>query len=140
MRRNWQVRNNFVKMILLLFYPLEFFLIEKIVIPRIEFLIGTIIIFVLSMILFILYSLKKIMTKRLFMYIMSIGLISFLSNFIFVNHRLPIVHQLLWLKNIYTYVFIFIFVACSFVINLPVYGIFIIWDKIDAKHDGEKGR
>lgn len=138
------MRNNFVKMILLLFYPVEFFLIEKIVIPRIEFLIGTIIIFVLSMILFILYSLKKIMMKRLFMYIMSIGLISFLSTFIFVNHGIPLVHQLLWLKNIYTYVFVFIFVACSFVINLPVYGIFIIWDKIRdaaaAKRDDGKGR
>lgn len=138
------MKNNFIKMILLLFYPVEFFLIEKIVIPRIEFLIGTIIIFVLSMAFFILYSLKKIMTKRLFMYIMSIGLISFLSTFIFANHRIPILQQLLWLKNIYTYVFVFIFVVCSFVINLPVYGIFIIWDKIRdaaaAKRDDGKGR
>lgn len=138
------MKNNFMKMILLLFYPVEFLLFNKMIIPRMEFLMGAIIIFVLSMAFFILYSLKKIMMKRLLICIISIGLISFLSTFIFANHGIHILQQLLWLKNIYTYVFVFIFVVCSFVINLPVYGIFIIWDKIRdaaaAKRDDGKGR
>lgn len=121
------------KMMLLLFYPVEFLLIEKIIIHRIEFLIGTVILFVLSMILFVLYFLKKIMIRKLLISIMSIGLISFLSTFIFVNHGISIRQQLLWLKNIYTYIFIFIYVICGLIINLPVYGIFMIWNKYIAK-------
>lgn len=121
------------KMMLLLFYPVEFLLIGKIIIPRIEFFIGTIIIFVLSMVLFVRHSFKRIVIKRLFIYIMSIGLISFLSTFIFANHRISIVQQLLWLKNIYTYAFVFIFVVCSLVVNLPAYGILIILDKYTIK-------
>ncbi len=172
------------KMMLLLFYPVEFLLIDKIMIPRIEFFIGTfkvcvkniaanfnfeffktrlsycdfslrykivfltvkkvetfftvkkqgtIIIFVLSMVLFVRHSFKRIVIKRLFIYIMSIGLISFLSTFIFANHRISIAQQLLWLKNIYTYAFVFIFVVCSLVVNLPAYGILIILDKYTIK-------
>lgn len=127
------------KMMFLLFYPVEFLLIEKIIIHRIEFLIGTVILFVLSIILFVLYSLKKIIIRRLSIYIMSIGLISFLSTFIFVNHGIPIRQQLLWLKNIYTYIFIFIYVICGLIINLPVYGIFMIWNKYIAKKRQGKG-
>ena len=123
------MKTDLKKLTLLLFYPAEFLLINKMIIPRREFFIGTIIIFVLSTVLFVLHSFKKIMTKRLFVYILSIGLISFLSTFIFANHGLPIVQQLRWLKSIYTYVFAFIYAVCSLVINLPVYSIFIIWDK-----------